>query len=59
MIRCGPCLQTIPHLTELQHKYKKDAIFLGVSNENVNTVQNFVNKMGNKMVKEKKNFLYL
>jgi thiol-disulfide isomerase/thioredoxin len=28
---CGPCKQSIPHLTELAHKYKGKATFTGVS----------------------------
>jgi len=28
---CGPCKETIPHLTELAHKYKGKATFTGIS----------------------------
>ena len=46
---CPPCLKSIPHLTELQKKYKDTCIFVGVSDEPEGTVKNFVNKMGNQM----------
>jgi thiol-disulfide isomerase/thioredoxin len=47
---CGPCKESIPHLTELQKKFK-DAIFIGVSilEENPKEVVPFVKKMGDKM----------
>ena len=45
---CGPCLASIPHLTEMQKKFK-DVVFIGVSDEEVATVKKFVNKMGDKM----------
>jgi len=47
---CGPCLTSIPHLTELQKKYKdKGVIFVGISDEDAPTVTPFVKKMGKKM----------
>jgi len=47
---CGPCRASIPHLTELQKKFKdKDVVFIGVSDEDVPTVKKFVEKMGDKM----------
>jgi thiol-disulfide isomerase/thioredoxin len=47
---CAPCLTTIPHLTELQKKYKeKGVVFIGVSDEKASVVKNFVEKMGDKM----------
>lgn len=47
---CPPCRASIPHLTELQKKFKdKDVIFVGVSDEEVATVKKFVEKMGDKM----------
>lgn len=47
---CGPCLQSIPHLTELHEKYEdQGVVFVGVSNEDVPTVKPFVEKMGDKM----------
>ena len=45
---CGPCRASIPHLTELQKKFK-DVAFVGVSDEDVATVKKFVEKMGDKM----------
>ncbi len=40
---CPPCKYTIPHLTELQKKYKDKAVtIIGISNELVSTVQPFV-----------------
>jgi len=45
---CPPCRASIPHLTEMQKKFK-DVIFVGVSDESVATVKRFVEKMGNKM----------
>ena len=47
---CPPCRASIPHLTELQKKFKdKDVVFVGVSNEKLATVKPFVEKMGEKM----------
>lgn len=45
---CGPCRTSIPHLTEMQKKFK-DVIFIGVSNEEASDVKPFVKKMGEKM----------
>jgi thiol-disulfide isomerase/thioredoxin len=47
---CGPCIQSIPHLTELQKKHK-DAVFIGVSvfENEPDRVKPFVEKMGDKM----------
>ncbi len=45
---CPPCVQTIPHLTELAHKYK-EAVFVGVTNETESKVAPFVSKMGAKV----------
>jgi thiol-disulfide isomerase/thioredoxin len=47
---CGPCRTTIPHLTELQKKYK-DVTFIGVSafENDQNDVKPFVKEMGDKM----------
>ena len=45
---CGPCRTSIPHLTEMQKKFK-DVVFIGVSDEEVATVKKFVNKMGGEM----------
>lgn len=47
---CGPCRQSIPHLTELQKKYKdQGVVFVGISDEESDTVKKFVKKMGAKM----------
>lgn len=47
---CGPCRTSIPHLSELQQKYKDDnVVFIGVSDESAETVEPFVTKMGSKM----------
>lgn len=45
---CGPCRASIPHLTELQKKFK-DVVFVGVSDEDAATVKAFVKKMGDQM----------
>jgi thiol-disulfide isomerase/thioredoxin len=49
---CGPCRTSIPHLTELQKKYKDKGIqFLGVSvwEQDQSKVAPFVKDMGDKM----------
>jgi thiol-disulfide isomerase/thioredoxin len=47
---CGPCRSSIPHLTELQQKYKdKKIVFVGISDEEQETVTPFVKQMGAKM----------
>jgi thiol-disulfide isomerase/thioredoxin len=47
---CPPCLDSIPHLTELQEKFKDRGVnIIGVSNEDLATVEPFVKKMGEKM----------
>ena len=45
---CPPCRTSIPHLTEMQKKFK-DVIFVGVTDEEVATVKKFVTKMGDQM----------
>jgi thiol-disulfide isomerase/thioredoxin len=45
---CGPCRVSIPHLTELQKKFK-DVVFVGISDEDPATVRPFVNRMGDRM----------
>ncbi len=45
---CPPCRTSIPHLTEMQKKFK-DVIFIGVTDEEVATVRKFVTKMGDQM----------
>jgi thiol-disulfide isomerase/thioredoxin len=47
---CGPCRTSIPHLTELQKKFKdKGVVFIGVSDEKTDVVKKFVEKMGEQM----------
>jgi thiol-disulfide isomerase/thioredoxin len=47
---CPPCRTSIPHLTELQEKFKdRDVNVIGISNEELATVESFVKKMGDKM----------
>ena len=47
---CGPCKESIPHLTKLQRKFKdKSVVFVGVSAEDASTVRAFVKAMGAKM----------
>lgn len=47
---CGPCIRSIPHLTELQKKYPQ-ITFIGVSvwENNQSDVKPFVDKMAEKM----------
>jgi len=46
---CPPCRHSIPHLTELQRKYLKSAVFVGITNEDENTTKEYVESMGKKM----------
>jgi len=50
---CAPCLTSIPHLSELQKKYKdKHVTFVGISMDSARTVGDvkpFVKRMGDKM----------
>ncbi|MCP5522162.1 MAG: redoxin family protein [Verrucomicrobiales bacterium] len=47
---CPPCRTSIPHLTELQKKFKdKDVVFIGVTDEKADVVKPFVKKMGDQM----------
>ncbi len=48
---CGPCKESIPHLTELAKK-NKDVTFIGVSiweDDNGDNIKSFVAQMGDKM----------
>ncbi|KXS10826.1 thioredoxin-like protein [Gonapodya prolifera JEL478] len=48
---CPPCRQSIPHLSEVQAKYKsKDVFLVGVTNErNPKQIEQFVSQMGSQM----------
>jgi thiol-disulfide isomerase/thioredoxin len=49
---CGPCRASIPHLTELAHKYKEKGVrFVGVDvwERDTTRVKPFVDEMGEKM----------
>jgi thiol-disulfide isomerase/thioredoxin len=47
---CPPCRTSIPHLTELQKKFKdKGVVFVGISNEELGTVASFVKEQGGQM----------
>jgi thiol-disulfide isomerase/thioredoxin len=47
---CGPCRTSIPHLSELQAKFKnKGVTIIGISDETEAKVNPFVKEMGNKM----------
>jgi thiol-disulfide isomerase/thioredoxin len=54
---CGPCKKSIPHLTEMAHKYKDNVTFIGVDGsekassqeEKENLVSDFVKEWGGKM----------
>jgi thiol-disulfide isomerase/thioredoxin len=47
---CGPCVASIPHLSEMQAKFAdRGVVFLGVTTEDAATARPFVDKMGGKM----------
>lgn len=47
---CGPCREGIPHLTELQHKYRdKGLVLVGITSESPEVVKPFVEQLGDKM----------
>ena len=47
---CPPCRESIPHLTDLQKRFKdKGVVFVGISDETEAKVEPFVKKMGDKM----------
>ena len=47
---CAPCLESIPHLTELQKKYgHKGLVVVGITDEDSADVKPFLAKMGAKM----------
>lgn len=47
---CGPCKMTIPHLTKLQKKYRKQGVeIIGISDETPEKVEKYVRKKGDEM----------
>ena len=47
---CGPCRASIPHLSDLQARFKnKNVAIVGISDEPLAKVKPFVDKMGDKM----------
>lgn len=47
---CEPCIYTIPHLTEMYHRYGHRGLqVVGISSEPVDTIESFVNQMDEKM----------
>jgi len=47
---CPPCQKSIPHLTEIQRKYKdKNLVVVGISREKPGVVEPFVNEKGGEM----------
>ena len=47
---CGPCLTSIPHLTELQKKYGDEGlVVIGITDEDASDVRPFLADMGPKM----------
>ena len=41
---CGPCRAGMPHISELQNKYKEQVAFIGVTREDEKTVRGFLGK---------------
>ena len=39
---CGPCIASMPHLAELQEKYSKDLVVIGVSDEEPEVIEEFL-----------------
>jgi thiol-disulfide isomerase/thioredoxin len=47
---CPPCRSSIPHLTEIQKKYKdKNVVVIGITQEKLEVVKPFVDQMGDQM----------
>jgi len=47
---CGPCLRSIPHLTEVQAQFRDQGVtIIGISTESAEKVEPFVTEMGSKM----------
>jgi thiol-disulfide isomerase/thioredoxin len=50
---CGPCRMSMPHMTELQHKYADyDVTIVGVSDEPLETVTTFLDKVDTRVNKK-------
>jgi len=50
---CGPCVASMPHLAEVQEKYGKDLVVIGVSDEDTDTIDEFLGReKGGKTFKE-------
>ncbi|MGB0738617.1 MAG: TlpA family protein disulfide reductase [Planctomycetaceae bacterium] len=43
---CGPCLQSMPHISALQNEYADQVQFIGITRENAATVDGFMKKTG-------------
>ena len=41
---CGPCLQSMPHMSELQAEYGERVQFVGITDEDADTVANFLER---------------
>ena len=39
---CGPCVRMIPHMNDLAREFADDVVVVGLSNEDVGTVRNFM-----------------
>ena len=47
---CGPCLRSVPHLSQLQQKYQRQGVsFVGVTRESAEVVRPYVKRMGTNM----------
>ena len=47
---CGPCRESIPHLSELQQKYgHKGLVVVGITDESTSKVYPYLKEMGSKM----------
>ncbi|KAJ3116201.1 hypothetical protein HK100_001130 [Physocladia obscura] len=49
---CGPCVRTIPHLSQIANRFKDSVSFVGITQESLNDeakIVAFVEKMGDKM----------
>ncbi len=46
---CGPCRESIPHLTGMQKRFGDKVVFVGVTDETADKVRPFVEGMGDRM----------